>query len=114
MVRPVRNDRVSYCAQAGVLSIASLLGPRFTVHDLCTVSGRSVTDLLPVLREVLDADLIGEHDETTLEFFDRIGYTRRVHDVHVLRTDSGWDWKAHAPGGAAGLQTQQGASDASW
>lgn len=25
-----------------------------------------------------------------LEFFDRIGYTRRVHDVHVLRTDSGW------------------------
>jgi selenocysteine-specific elongation factor len=25
-----------------------------------------------------------------LEFFDRIGYTRRVHDVHVLRADSGW------------------------
>jgi selenocysteine-specific elongation factor len=25
-----------------------------------------------------------------LEFFDRIGYTRRVRDVHVLRTDSGW------------------------
>jgi selenocysteine-specific elongation factor len=25
-----------------------------------------------------------------LEFFDRIGYTRRVDDVHVLRTDSGW------------------------
>jgi selenocysteine-specific elongation factor len=49
-----------------------------------------------------------------LEFFDRIGYTRRVHDVHVLRTDSGWKWKAHAPGGTAGLQTQQGASDASW
>jgi selenocysteine-specific elongation factor len=47
-----------------------------------------------------------------LEFFDRIGYTRRVHDVHVLRTDSGW--KAHAPGGTAGLQTQEGASDASW
>jgi selenocysteine-specific elongation factor len=49
-----------------------------------------------------------------LEFFDRIGYTRRVHDVHVLRTDSGWEWKAHAPGGTAGLQIQQGASDASW
>jgi selenocysteine-specific elongation factor len=49
-----------------------------------------------------------------LEFFDRIGYTRRVHDVHVLRADSGWEWKAHAPGGTAGLQTQQGASDASW
>jgi selenocysteine-specific elongation factor len=25
-----------------------------------------------------------------LEFFDRIGYTRRLHDVHVLRGDSGW------------------------
>ena len=47
-----------------------------------------------------------------LEFFDRIGYTRRVHNTHVLRADSGW--KVHAPGGAAGLQTQKGASDASW
>jgi selenocysteine-specific elongation factor len=25
-----------------------------------------------------------------LEFFDRVGYTRRVHDTHVLRTGSGW------------------------
>jgi Elongation factor SelB, winged helix/EamA-like transporter family len=57
-----------------------------------------------------------------LEFFDRIGYTRRVHDSHVLRKDSGWrarapipdPRKAHVPGGAAGLQTQEGASDASW
>ena len=50
-----------------------------------------------------------------LEFFDRIGYTRRVHDAHVLRTGQRMVlWKAHAPGGAAGLQTQQGASDASW
>jgi selenocysteine-specific elongation factor len=30
-----------------------------------------------------------------LEFFDRVGYTRRVHDVHVLRKDSGWI--AHRP-----------------
>ena len=51
-----------------------------------------------------------------LEFFDRIGYTRRIRDSHVLRGDSGWDgpWKAHAPGGAAGLQTQEGAPGASW
>lgn len=49
-----------------------------------------------------------------LEFFDRVGYTRRVHDLHVLRKHSGWNTgKVHAPGGAAGLQTQQGASDAS-
>jgi selenocysteine-specific elongation factor len=25
-----------------------------------------------------------------LEFFDRVGYTRRVKDSHVLRHDSGW------------------------
>jgi len=63
-----------------------------------------------------------------LEFFDRVGYTRRLHDAHVLRPDSAWASpaesataapvrdlrKAHAPGGAAGLQTQEGASDASW
>jgi len=51
-----------------------------------------------------------------LEFFDRVGYTRRVRDSHVLRRDSGWGGarKAHAPGGAAGLQTQEGAADASW
>jgi len=45
-----------------------------------------------------------------LEFFDRVGYTRRVRDAHVLRPD----WKAPVPGGAPGLQTQEGASDASW
>jgi len=45
-----------------------------------------------------------------LEFFDRVGYTRRVRDAHVVRAD----WKAPVPGGAPGLQTQEGAPDASW
>jgi selenocysteine-specific elongation factor len=51
-----------------------------------------------------------------LEFFDRVGYTRRIRDLHVLRRESGWSdvWKAHVPGGAAGLQTQEGAPRASW
>lgn len=51
-----------------------------------------------------------------LEFFDRVGYTRRIRDKHVLRRDSGWSaaWKAYVPGGAAGLQTQKGAPSASW
>ena len=53
-----------------------------------------------------------------LEFFDRIGYTRRVRNAHVLREDCGWTaedlWKAHVPGGTTGLQTQEGAPDASW
>jgi selenocysteine-specific elongation factor len=45
-----------------------------------------------------------------LEFFDRVGYTRRLRESHVLRSD----WKASVPGGATGLQTQEGAPDASW
>jgi selenocysteine-specific elongation factor len=51
-----------------------------------------------------------------LEFFDRVGYTRRVGDLRVVRPDSGWNSvrKVHAPGGAAGLQTQEGAPRASW
>jgi selenocysteine-specific elongation factor len=49
-----------------------------------------------------------------LEFFDRVGYTRRVRDSHVLRPDSGLFWKALVPGGATGLQTQEGASAAPW
>jgi len=77
-----------------------------------------------------------------LEFFDRVGYTRRVRDTHVLRSDSAWRAaqgspeasrglraleaedtatatkgemrKAPVPGGATGLQTQEGAPDASW
>jgi selenocysteine-specific elongation factor len=55
-----------------------------------------------------------------LEFFDRVGYTRRVRDLHVLREDSAWHVppkeprKVYEPGGATGLQTQKGAADASW
>jgi selenocysteine-specific elongation factor len=39
-----------------------------------------------------------------LEFFDRVGYTRRVRDAHVLRPDSAWrssGGSAEAPQGAA-------------
>jgi selenocysteine-specific elongation factor len=49
-----------------------------------------------------------------LEFFDRIGYTRRVGDAHVVRPQVHWTeegpvtrkGKANAPGGAPGLQTR--------
>jgi len=51
-----------------------------------------------------------------LEFFDRIGYTRRVGDAHLVRPNTRWTqegpvtWngkgKANAPGGAPGLQTR--------
>ena len=41
-----------------------------------------------------------------LEFFDRIGYTRRVREAHRLRADDMFIRKEVAPGGAAGLQTR--------
>ena len=98
------------------------------VHDLF-YDGGSMAELAAIARHLTEEhgalnaaryrDAIGLGRKRTiqiLEFFDRVGYTRRVRDSHVLRRDSGWDgvWKAHAPGGAAGLQTQKGAPVASW
>jgi selenocysteine-specific elongation factor len=98
------------------------------VHDLF-YDGGSMAELAAIARQLTEEngalnaaryrDAIGLGRKRTiqiLEFFDRVGFTRRVRDSHVLRRDSGWDgvWKAHAPGGAAGLQTQKGAPVASW
>jgi len=87
------------------------------VAELADIAGRlALTSALDAARY---RDALGLGRKRTiqiLEFFDRVGYTRRLGDVHVLRPDSGWSIarKAHAPGGAAGLQTQEGAPDASW
>jgi selenocysteine-specific elongation factor len=98
------------------------------VHDLFYDAG-SMAELAAIARRLSEEhgalnaaryrDALGLGRKRTvqiLEFFDRVGYTRRIRDSHVLRSDSGWDgpWKAHAPGGAAGLQTQEGAPGASW
>ena len=73
------------------------------VHDLFYDSDRvdtlaSVVASLARERGSVDAaryrDAIGlgrKRSIQILEFFDRVGYTRRVHDVHVLRKDSGWN-----------------------
>jgi selenocysteine-specific elongation factor len=98
------------------------------VHDLFYDAG-SMAELAAIARRLSEEhgalnaaryrDALGLGRKRTiqiLEFFDRVGYTRRIRDSHVLRSDSRWDgpWKAHAPGGAAGLQTQEGAPGASW
>jgi len=98
------------------------------VHDLFYAAG-SMAELAAIAHRLTEEhgavnaaryrDAIGLGRKRTiqiLEFFDRVGYTRRIRDCHVLRPDSGWSgpWKAHAPGGAAGLQTQEGAPGASW
>ena len=41
-----------------------------------------------------------------LEYFDHVGYTRRVREAHRLRSDSLFLRKEFASGGAAGLQTR--------
>ncbi len=102
------------------------------VHDLFYADAcvRELADVLRTLAErdgsvgaAAFRDAIGTGRKRAiqiLEFFDRVGYTRRVRDAHVLRADSGWNGgrgvdagKACASGDAAGLQTQWGASAAS-
>ena len=73
------------------------------VHDLFYDSERvdtlaGVVASLALQRGSVDAaryrDAIGlgrKRSIQILEFFDRVGYTRRVRDVHVLRKDSGWN-----------------------
>jgi selenocysteine-specific elongation factor len=72
------------------------------VHDLFYDSGR-VAELAAVAARIaqehggVDAaryrDALGlgrKRAIQILEFFDRVGYTRRVRDTHLLRVDSGW------------------------
>ena len=112
-----------------VLRKGALRGELYqVVHDLFYAAA-SVAELADIARHLIEEqgalnaaryrDVIGLGRKRTiqiLEFFDRVGYTRRIRDSHVLRRDSSWNgpWKAHAPGGAAGLQTQEGAPGASW
>lgn len=51
-----------------VLVLAALLGPRFGPRELCIVTGRPMSDLLPPLREALQAAVLGEADSQALEF----------------------------------------------
>jgi selenocysteine-specific elongation factor len=73
------------------------------VHDLFYADA-CVHDLADVLRALVERDgsvgaamfrdAIGTGRKRAiqiLEFFDRVGYTRRVRDAHVLRADSGWN-----------------------
>lgn len=72
------------------------------VHDLFydRDSVRELADVVTVLAQEHGAveaaryrDAIGLGRKRTvqlLEFFDRVGYTRRVRDSHVLRAESGW------------------------
>lgn len=51
-----------------LLVLASVLGARFPVADLRLIADRSMAELLPVLREVVTAGVLGEDGERTLAF----------------------------------------------
>jgi len=72
------------------------------VRDLFYAADR-IDELAAILRELAERDgavdvaryrdALGLGRKRTvqiLEFFDRVGYTRRVRDTHVVRSDSGW------------------------
>jgi selenocysteine-specific elongation factor len=47
-----------------------------------------------------------------LEFFDRVGYTRRIRDAHVLRPDSAWQASARYASGSVGASETPARRDA--
>ncbi len=51
-----------------VVAMAALLGPRFSVRDLCVAVGRSMTEMLPDVREALAAGLLADAGEDCLAF----------------------------------------------
>jgi len=51
-----------------LLVLAAVLGARFPVADLRLIADRSIAELLPVLREVVTAGVLGEDGERTLAF----------------------------------------------
>jgi selenocysteine-specific elongation factor len=72
--------------------VRDLFYDRDSIGELASIVARLVHE-----NGVLDAaryrDALGLGRKRTiqiLEFFDRVGYTRRVRDSHVLRSDSGW------------------------
>jgi selenocysteine-specific elongation factor len=89
-----------------VRSVLRKLVTRGAVHqvvrDLFYDSGRvdELADILAALareHDIVEArqyrDAVGLGRKRTihiLEFFDRVGYTRRVGDSHIVRRDSGW------------------------
>jgi len=128
-VRAVLRKRV---AQGGVYQVVpDLFYDRGRIAELAAII-RACTREQGSVNAARFRDAVGlgrKRAIQILEFFDRVGYTRRLRDAHVLRLDSAWHSsleaasgalpegelrKAPVPGGATGLQTQEGASDASW
>ena len=59
------NARLGFLSEqaAGVLRLAAVLGPRFSVTHLGLLAGRSATDLAGVIAEAVTAGVLVESDE---------------------------------------------------
>ncbi|OLE22739.1 MAG: hypothetical protein AUG44_24165, partial [Actinobacteria bacterium 13_1_20CM_3_71_11] len=56
------SDRLTFLSTdaTGILRVAALLGPDFSVFDLATATGRAASTLLPVLDEAIAAGVVAE------------------------------------------------------
>ncbi|MEP7042239.1 MAG: selenocysteine-specific translation elongation factor [Dokdonella sp.] len=82
------------CVTQGMLHqiVRDLFYARESVRELADIL-RSVAEKHGAVEAAQYRDAVGLGRKRTiqiLEFFDRVGYTRRVRDAHVLRADSGW------------------------
>ncbi len=128
-VRDLAGDtRVPEAQVRGVLRRAAARGELYQVVPDLFYHPQRIAELADHIAELAQAgvgveaaafrDRIGlgrKRSIQLLEFFDRVGYTRRVGDAHRPRDDLGWSvrtatpsnpGKACASGHAAGLQTQ--------
>ncbi len=87
-LKPIVLHRMSFLSRdtLAVLSVASVLGSTFTVPSLSLALGRGALDLLPRVREALDAGVLGEdgdnlafrHDLLREALYDDIPRTMRI------------------------------------
>jgi selenocysteine-specific elongation factor len=82
------------CVTQGALYqvVRDLFYDRERVHELADLL-RGLAQQHGAVEAALYRDAIGLGRKRTiqiLEFFDRVGYTRRIRDAHALRADSGW------------------------
>jgi selenocysteine-specific elongation factor len=89
----VRRVLRSCAIQGQVLQVVhDLFYDRDRIRELAVILRRLVTEHRPLeTARYRDAIRVGRKRAIQiLEFFDRVGYTRRILDARILRTDSAW------------------------
>ena len=100
IVDAIPDHRDALLQLPGIEPISLIVGKTFTL-SIANVDpfGDLLDDTLSITRKQGDINAARFRDTLglgrkraiqILEFFDRVGYTRRVRDAHVLRPDSAW------------------------